>query len=510
MSKQERDQDEQRASSGVGKDHAPADSATDKPATQPDSNRQTITDKPPVAKSDESDSGKAEAGKARAAEQNSEPGTQERPTKATKSTGGARGKRQTKASTEASSSKQGGTNRQQAQATPGGSQGSKPKDDKSPGKPKSSTAGNAKPASTAGATTPPSTPSSTAHAHDGGGGNNGNTGRTGLIAIVLFILLALAVLIGGWWGWQKLSAQQAQLAQIEDNAKTIAELESRLQRQFTERDQQREQTLQGMRDEMQRYQDDINRSLDRVLEDLAREQEADPSEWAYAEVEYLLRLANQRLQLERDVSGARALLRTADERVAQADNPALTAVRRAIQSELAELDSVTTVDRTGLYLALLAQQEQLAKLPLRQDIEQVAAEGGDTSPVEGAWREQLTRLGQELKELIVVRRHDQAFEALITPKQEAYLRQNIRLQLEQAQLAVLDANSQLLQTSLEKTTALIERYYDTEHEGVQASKQRLEALSAEQVRPELPDISGSLQALREFMKRRHSGGSADE
>ncbi|MCP1366791.1 uroporphyrinogen-III C-methyltransferase, partial [Halomonas sp. BBD48] len=122
---------------------------------------------------------------------------------------------------------------------------------------------------------------------------------------------------------------------------------------------------------------------------------------------------------------------------------------------------------------------------------------------------QLSRLWQEIKELVVVRRHDQALEALMTPEQESYLRQNVRLQLEQAQLALLQANPELYRASLEKAITLIEGYYDTDSDGVQQVLDTLRSLMDKTIRPELPDISESLQALRDFMTRRQGGGNGD-
>ena len=316
-------------------------------------------------------------------------------------------------------------------------------------------------------------------------------------------LVGLVVLLGGWWGWQKFQTQQQRLAQAESNAQAISQLKS----QLGDGDQQRQQAMQTLRDDFQQYREELNATLDKVLKQLASKQQTDTSEWRLAEVEYLLRLANQRLQLERDVKGSTSLLKTADQRLAQIDNPALTPVRRATQSEIAALESVAQVDRTGLYLELMAQQEQLAKLPLEQDIQQQAAEAGDTSPVKGSWQQQLSRFGQELKDLVVVRKNDQALEALMTPEQESYLRQNVRLQLEQAQLALLQSDAQLYQASLEKARTLIERYYDTGNQGVANLLERLATLAVKDVRPELPDISASLQKLRDFMERRHDAGS---
>lgn len=336
----------------------------------------------------------------------------------------------------------------------------------------------------------------------GGSGGKDKSGKLGLLALVLVVLLALVVVVLGYLGWQKLERQQAQLSQVSANRSSLSELESRV----GDLDQSRQQTLNMMRGEFDQYRQNLDKTLDKVLEELAQQQQADPREWLHAEAEYLLRLANQRLQLERDVNGAKALLNAADNRLREADNPALVPIRRAIQSELAALDSVPVIDRTGIYLALMAQQEQLARLPLKQDIEEIAAGKGDAKPT-GGWREQLATLGRELKDLVTVRRHDQPLEALITPEQESYLRQNVRLLLEQAQLALLKSEPKLYQASLDKARELIEGYYATDNDGVANSLEKLQSLRDKNVRPELPDISESSQLLKRFIEQRF--GNAD-
>ncbi|MDH4571694.1 uroporphyrinogen-III C-methyltransferase [Salinicola acroporae] len=334
-----------------------------------------------------------------------------------------------------------------------------------------------------------------------GGGKRGTGGKLGLLALILVILLAVVVAFVGYRGWQKLQAQQAQLSQIGTNSTTLDQLESKV----GELDQSRQQNLKMMRGEFDQYRQSLDNTLDKVLKELAQQQQADPREWLHAEAEYLLRLANQRLQLERDVKGAKALLKAADDRLRDADNPALVPVRRAIQSELASLDSVPVIDRTGLYLALMAQQEQLARLPLKQDIEEIAAGKGDAKP-SGGWRQQLATLGRELKDLVTVRRHDQPLEALITPEQESYLRQNVRLLLEQAQLALLKSEPELYQASLDKATELVQGYYATDNDGVAKSIDKLKSLRDQDVRPELPDISESSQLLKRFIEQRFGNG----
>lgn len=372
-------------------------------------------------------------------------------------------------------------------------------------KPGADAAGKTSTSKAGGAGKPPPASPATPPPRDGGGS------KSGLIALVLAILLGLALLLAAWQGWERLEAQQQRIADLEARSgeaatrDELAALEERLDEGESERDAALDDALAELRDEFSAYRGEVDETLDRVLDELSSEQDADEREWLHAEAAYLLRLANQRLQLERDADGAAALLRTADGRLRDADNPALTPVRRAISSELAALDSVPRVDRTGLYLALDAQQEQLAGLPLGQDIEQIAAESGIEQPPSGNWQQQLSRFGAELRDLVTVRRHDEALEALIAPEQEAYLRQNVRLLIEQAQLALLKEEEALYEASLDKALALVEAYYDTDSEGVQRVLERLGELREAAIRPELPDISGSQQALAEFIERRFNG-----
>ncbi|MGM0832500.1 MAG: uroporphyrinogen-III C-methyltransferase [Pseudomonadota bacterium] len=347
-----------------------------------------------------------------------------------------------------------------------------------------------------------------------GGGNKGSG-----IAIVLVIILALAIGFVAWQGWQRLDNQQQRIdelaQQTQNNAsqQEVNDLTSRIESSEAERSQALENTMSELRNELDSYRGEVNNTLDNVLAQLSQEQETDERDWLHAEAAYLLRLANQRLQLEGDVEGAAALLRTADARLVDADNPALTPVRREIANELAALDAVPQVDRTGIYLALNAQQERIAGLRLSQEIEERAVTSGIEQPPTGTFQRQLARFGEELKDLVVIRQHDEALETLITPEQESYLRQSLRLILEQSQLALLKEEQELYEASIDKALELLNGYYDTEREETQSVIARLQELKQTQVQPELPDISASQQALASFIEnrfesRRQGGGDA--
>ncbi|WP_104202970.1 uroporphyrinogen-III C-methyltransferase [Billgrantia saliphila] len=352
------------------------------------------------------------------------------------------------------------------------------------------------------------------------GGTGANTGTTtsgsgkgggrvaGVLALILVLFLGIGSGLFAWNTWERLDAQQQRLAELEEQAGSaasadeLADLREQLESGEQQRDAELTEAVESMRNEFAGYRSEVDEALDQVLEELSREQNTDEREWLHAEAAYLLRLANQRLQLERDVEGAAALLRTADARLSEADNPALLSIRRAIASELSILDSVPQVDRTGLYLALNAQQERLAELPLSRELEEIPARSGIEEAPTGGWQEQLASFGQELKDLIVIRHHDEALEGLVAPEQESYLRQSARLVIEQAQLALLEEEQALYEASLDKALELIGAFYDTEHDEVQAVIERLEELRDETIQPELPDISGSHEALQEFIERR--------
>ena len=371
-------------------------------------------------------------------------------------------------------------------------------------------AADTKPAASSGSAGKPIPPATTA----GSGGSKG-----GGLAIALVIILALALGLITWQGWQRLDSQQqrldelAQQAQNSASQQAVSELESRIEEGEAERSQALESTVSELRSELDSYRSDVNSTLDEVLTQLSQEQDTDERDWLHAEAAYLLRLANQRLQLEGDVEGAAALLRTADARLADADNPALTPVRREIANELAALDAVPQVDRTGIYLALNAQQERVAGLRLSQEIEERAVTSSIEQPPTGTFQRQLARFGEELKDLVVIRQHDEALEALITPEQESYLRQSLRLILEQSQLALLKEEPELYEASIDKALELLNGYYDTERAETQSVIARLQELKQAEVKPELPDISASQQALASFIdnrfeSRRQDGGDA--
>jgi uroporphyrin-3 C-methyltransferase len=241
---------------------------------------------------------------------------------------------------------------------------------------------------------------------------------------------------------------------------------------------------------------------------------SDRQDWLLAEVEYLLRLANQRLGLEHDVSGAAAMLEAADKVLLETRNPAYDAVRAKIAAEIQQLRQVPGVDKVGAIARLQAMQDSLDQIDWLPQVRlsststststSVPAPSAtvevetDTAPQH--WYQQLfSELKQGIGQVVRIRRQATPLDIPMAPEQAYYLQQNARLMLEQAQLAMLRGDQNLYDRSLSRVNRWVSQYLPKEDQAVLALRELLSQLQQWQVSPAVPDISGSLQALRARM-----------
>jgi uroporphyrin-3 C-methyltransferase len=70
------------------------------------------------------------------------------------------------------------------------------------------------------------------------------------------------------------------------------------------------------------------------------------------------------------------------------------------------------------------------------------------------------------------------------------------------------SNEEIYRESLERAGTLITTYFRTEDSNVQRLREQLESLSQRNISPELPDISGSIEALNKLQNARRNGQGA--
>lgn len=233
---------------------------------------------------------------------------------------------------------------------------------------------------------------------------------------------------------------------------------------------------------------------DAVLKSLQEALSAAPPsqrEWKMAEAEYLLRIANHRVLMEQDSTGALQLLQAADQIMAELDDFALHQVRARLADEIIALRQVRRDDVQGIYLRLEAIKSQLDSLPLPQP--EYLQGVDEQQSEESVW----ATLLDEMKQFVRVRslNSQEALQPLLAPEEIRYLELNLRLALEQAQLATLKRQQEVYEQSLLNVRRWLVDHADIEDSRTKALLETVDELLLFELARPLPEISGSLTEL---------------
>lgn len=259
-----------------------------------------------------------------------------------------------------------------------------------------------------------------------------------------------------------------------------------------------EQQLQATRQSLETENNTLKAKMDVVSEKLGRTTTA----WRLAEVEYLLTVANHRLNLVHDRKTAITIFETADERLVAIGDPGLMSVRKTIAGELTSLRSISEPDITGMALSLSSLAKDIEKLPLifKERVDLALGDKQKSKPE--SWRELPEAIWEEIKGLVVIRRHEQPTEPLLPPAEAWFLQQNLRLKLEEAQLALLRRETSLFRNKLQEARIWIETFFDNDSAAVKNAASTLKSLDQVELEVKLPDVSGSLRELRRLLTQR--------
>ena len=221
-------------------------------------------------------------------------------------------------------------------------------------------------------------------------------------------------------------------------------------------------------------------------------------QWTLAEVEQILLVASQQLQLAGNVKAALIALGAADARLAKSDRPQLTQLRRVIAEDIERLNSSPFVDVTGIGLKLERVIAAVDELPLAIETRPAAANVATAESAPEGWRSLLAEFWNDLRSLVRVERIDSPAPPLVAPDQAFFLRENLKLRLLGARLALLARDQAAYKADLALAVEWSKRYFDVEVPVVVASIDTLNALAESNIRIELPDVSASLDAVRAY------------
>ena len=260
--------------------------------------------------------------------------------------------------------------------------------------------------------------------------------------------------------------------------------------------------------------------LEELISSLSRSRD----ENVLSDVEAALRVAQQQAAITGSAEPLVATLKQADERLARYSQPRLERVRRAIGRDLERARAVGVVDVSTLALRLDEAIRQVDELPLLSSAVPARAPGalvGTPSPaaasaparrgaaapapapadgwgarVDGAWRRFVGRVWDETRALVRVTRVDVPEAALLSPDQAFFLRENLKLRLLNARLALLSRQFDTAQSDLRDAQASLERYFDKSAKRVQSTAELMRQVAGQARLVAVPRPDESLAAIQ--------------
>lgn len=228
-----------------------------------------------------------------------------------------------------------------------------------------------------------------------------------------------------------------------------------------------------------------------------------PTDWLFSEADFLLNNALRKLVLDNDVDTAVSLLKLADETLAKVNNSQSAAIRSAINQDLKQLLSVTGVDQNAVMqkLSQLANTvDELPVLDVNFGDDQNATKLSDSLSdwAENAEKSATSFLNHFIR---ISPKHGADRKELLAPNQDIYLRENIRLRLQLAIMAVPRQQNELYKQSLEAVASWIRSYFDTNAEVTQSFLKSVDELSELSIYVDVPSQLQSLSMLDKYLNR---------
>lgn len=313
------------------------------------------------------------------------------------------------------------------------------------------------------------------------------------------LISAIALLLLGWQWVEtraRLSDVREELAKRLSEGDAVAKEARALARQSQEDLRAAEAklgTLEAKFAEMQGQQ----LALDAMYQELSRSRD----ERLLAEIEQAVSIAAQQLQLAGNVEAALIALQGADGRLARAANQRFLGLRKLLARDIVRLKALPAADVPGIALKLETVIVTVDAMPLayEQRPRQEAAAKPSRSPTDlSFWQALALDVWNDTKQLVRIERIDRPDPGLLSPSQSFFLRENLKLRLVNARLALLSRDGRSFREDVRQAHEWLERYFDVRAKPVQAALATLKSLAASDVATEPPTLDDTLNTLRNF------------
>jgi len=349
------------------------------------------------------------------------------------------------------------------------------------------------------------------------------------VAILALLVSLAAVCASAWLWWQarqaglddgsqqainSLQATQQQLAESQASLESqLATLEPSIDTSEFSRQGQRLANVEDRLASLQAQSSEVQATISTVqgsvrsmeqrlsatesgLISVAASNQNSSVELDIAEVDYLLRVANERLQLFSDIEAADLALQVADVQIEALNDPIYLSVRQRIAAARQALAAVPRADRVQLSARLSKMQAGIPDLPFRgETVQQPEA----VLPEDAGW---WASFKHTLSGLVTVRRRVPEEQSMLSLEDKDYLRQGLWLQLESARLALMRSDANTFIGSLDRVGQTVEQFFEPGSAAVQALLFETADLKGFNIAPEMPNISAPWTQLRQLRDSR--------
>ena len=248
---------------------------------------------------------------------------------------------------------------------------------------------------------------------------------------------------------------------------------------------------------------ELNESVQRIQRQLGKTR----GDWLIADAEYLLSIANERLNLIGDINTTREALEAADQRLRESGDTGVLKVREQIAKDLATLRAIQSPDIVGIYAAIQSQETQVDKLTLilpyvgkpleasseKKHPEQQLDDPENTGLIDSAL--------SHLEDIVTIKHTDQAVTEILTPEQADFIREQLRVKLELSKIALVERNEAIFQSGIVDAMQWIAQHF-AKNAASAAMTSELDRLVKMQIHTQFPDMAQSIKLLRDITKLR--------
>ncbi|MBI3188941.1 MAG: uroporphyrinogen-III C-methyltransferase [Gammaproteobacteria bacterium] len=299
----------------------------------------------------------------------------------------------------------------------------------------------------------------------------------------IWIILLLIIALGGacYYVWFFLTER---FAQQQDQITTLQSTLSKLETSVKQHDQQ----IVTSQKTSQTIQDMAQQALD-----LGNRRQKD---WILSEADYLIRIANHRLQISRDINSAIAALQAADQALHETGDLSLLVVRQQLTKDLTALKAIRQIDIDGLVLSLNQMSDQVINLPMKSIDDEIREQLPDTPATDKTDASLSDKILDTIKSIGDIKIHHRGVSPATTEQRHYRNERMLINHLTSARLAALRFDTTQFIYDINIAEQTLKKDYDLNDNRVSQMLKELSALSKIELAPVLPDITKSWRLLQ--------------